>query len=420
MAQVLYFAHYGLLLIFGIAVSAAFCAVTLNKINLIRLACTTVLSGLLQIAVYYGFGETAVWRIYPLITHLPIVLTLWLWMGRHLSSAVAATTSAYLCCQPAKWFGLAAFELTGSTPAELLVRVDVLLMTALIILLHFSTQIARIYGQKRKSSWVFSIIPVVYYLFDYAVSIYTSLWSGSNRLVAEFLPFFLCIGHLFFCAVYYREFELKNEAEHKENILRITAEQQAKEVETIRRSEAEIRILRHDMRLFLNSLSSCIEHSDKATAQKMISGFVERAEASSVKRYCTNDTLNYLLSDYAAQCREKAVLFHPVIELTETIPDEILFSSIVANALDNALNAQEGLVQEKRIIRLMLKNHNGKTLFSVKNTYCIRPVFQDGIPVSFQKDHGYGVRSIQYAAEKMGGNCQFVLEDEWFIVRVVI
>ena len=420
MAQVLFFVHYGLLLIFGIAVSAAFCAVTLNKINLIRLACTTVLSGLLQIAVYYGFGETAVWRIYPLITHLPIVLTLWLWMGRHLSSAVAATTSAYLCCQPAKWFGLAAFELTGSTPAELLVRVDVLLMTALIILLHFSTQIAQIYGQKRKSSWVFSIIPVVYYLFDYAVSIYTSLWSGSNRLVAEFLPFFLCIGHLFFCAVYYREFELKNEAEQKENILRITAEQQAKEVETIRRSEAEIRLVRHDMRLFLNALSACIEHADKETAQKMISSFCDRVEAAAVKRYCTNDTLNYVLSDYEAQCREKSVCFQPVVELVEPVPDEILFSSILANALDNALNAQEGLVQEQRIIRLTLRNNHGKTLLCVKNTYHTQPVFKEGVPITYQKDHGYGTRSIQYAVEKMSGNCQFVLEDEWFVVRVVV
>lgn len=420
MEQVLFFVHYGLLLIFGIALSAAFSGIAVSKTNLIRLAATAFLSGILQIAIYCAFGENAVWQNYPIVTHLPTILALWVGFGKRFSSAAAATASAYLCCQPAKWLGIAASMLTGSPLIEHTVRIAVLLITALIILPSFSIKIASIYSQKHKSSWVFGIIPVVYYLFDYAVGIYSSLWTSHNRLTVEFLPLFLCIGHLIFCAVYYREYELKNEAERKEQLLRITVEQQAKEVETIRRSEAEIRILRHDMRLFLNSLSSCIEHSDKATAQKMISGFVERAEASSVKRYCANDTLNYLLSDYAAQCREKAVLFHPDIKLTETIPDEILFSSIVANALDNALNAQEGLVQEKRIIRLMLKNHNGKTLFSVKNAYCTRPVFQDGIPVSFQKDHGYGVRSIQYAAEKMGGNYQFILEDEWFILRVVI
>ena len=420
MERGLFFAHYGLLLIFGIALSAAFSGIVVSKTNLIRLATTAFLSGILQIAIYCTLDENTVWQSYPFVTHLPIILVLWLWFGKRFSIATAATASAYLCCQPAKWLGIAAFMLAGSTFIEYMVRIAVLLITAWIILMFYSVKIAHIYSQKHKSSWVFGIIPVVYYLFDYAVGIYSSLWTSHNRLTVEFLPLFLCIGHLIFCAVYYREYELKSEAERKEQLLRITVEQQAKEVETIRRSEAEIRILRHDMRLFLNSLSSCIELSDKETAQKMISGFFDRTEASSVKRYCTNDTLNYVLSDYAAQCREKAVLFQPFIELTETVPDEILFSSIVANALDNALNAQEGLVREKRIIRLMLKNHNGKTLFSVKNTYCTRPVFQDDIPLSFQKDHGYGIRSIQYAAEKMGGNCQFVLEDEWFIVRVVI
>lgn len=418
--QVLYYIHYTLLLLFGVGICAAFSGIPASRKNLIRLASLTMLCGALQISIYVLLGETAVWQLYPLITHLPIILALRFLFGRHFLNALAATASAYLCCQPAKWFGLVSFAVTQSSRMELLTRTLVLVITAGVLLRWFADKVARIYSHDYKSSWVFGIIPVVYYLFDYTVAIYSSLWADNHQLTVEFLPFFLCIGHLLFCAVYYREYELRSEAEHKEHILRITAEQQTKEVETIRRSEAEIRHLRHDLLLFLNSLSSCIEQSDNETARKLICSFSEQAKASSVTCYCGNDTLNYVLSDYAAQCREKGVRFQPVIELAELAMDEILFSSILANALDNALNAQGELAPDKRIIRLMLKSSGGKTLLCVKNSYHTPPLFRDDLPVASRNGHGCGVQSIRYITEKLGGNCQFALEEGWFVLRVVV
>ena len=86
--------------------------------------------------------------------------------------------------------------------------------------------------------------------------------------------------------------------------------------------------------------------------------------------------------------------------------------------MDNALNAQDG--QDEGDIRLLLKNSNGKTLLCVKNTFRKAPLFRNGIPASFREGHGYGVQSILYITEKLGGNCQFTIEDNWFILRVVV
>lgn len=418
--QILYYVHYAMLLLFGITVSAAFSGISFSRVNTKRLLLIAILCGYLQLSVYGLFGEDAVWELYPFITHLPIVLALRFVFGKQFPIAVAATTSAYLCCQPAKWIGLFSYNLSQSMVVELLVRIAMLLVSAGVILHWFSESIAGIYSRKHRSSWVFGIIPVAYYLFDYLVAIYSSLWEDNHQLVIEFLPMFLCFGYLFFCAVYYREYDQKSEAERKEQLLRITVEQQMKEVEMIRRSEGEIRRLRHDLRLFLNSLSSCVAQSDVETAKKLIAGFSDRAEASSVKRYCGNDTLNYVLSDYAAQCREKGIRFHTAIELGELTVDEMLLSTIVVNALDNALNAQEKLPSDKKHIRLMLKNSGGKTLLCVKNSFSEKPVFQNGIPVTSRKGHGNGVISIQYATEKLGGNCRFYLDEDSFVLQVVV
>ena len=413
MEQFLYYTHYTLLLVFGVGISAAFSGIPATKRNLLLLLGLTALCIMSQIGVYAFFGETAVWQWYPVIVHLPIILTMVFVFSRKFANALSAMASAYLCCQIAKWFGLAAFALSGSSRTELLVRIGMLLATAAVILRWFVGKIAKIYSPDHSNSWVFGITPVVYYLFDYSVAIYSSLWEDKHLLVVEFLPFFLCVGHLIFCTVYYREYGLKQEAEDKEQILRITVEQQTKEVEMIRR-------LRQDLKLLLNSLSTSIEQSDKETARKLISGFSQQVEASSVIHYCGNDTLNYVLSDYAARCREKGIPFKLMIELTEFDVDEILFSSILANALDNALNAQEGLHPHRRSIRLLLKNSSGKILLCVKNTFKEPPLFRDGIPASFREGHSYGVQSILYITEKLGGNGQFTIEDDWFVLRVVV
>ena len=97
-----------------------------------------------------------------------------------------------------------------------------------------------------------------------------------------------------------------------------------------------------------------------------------------------------------------------------------MLSTLISNALDNALNAQLNLPPEKRNIDLMLKDSRGHLLLSIKNPYGEEPLFQDGIPIARQKDHGYGTKSIVYLSQKMGGNCQFTLHNDLFVLRVMI
>ena len=420
MDTILYFIHYALLLQFGLLLSAAFAGVRFSKKNLAVYSGLFVLCGLTQIAVYTLFDEAVVWKAYPLITHLPAVLLLCLHYRKRLATALAATASPYLCCQPAKWFGLMVQSVTGSYAAEQIVRILTLLAVGFVAIRYLSSSISAIYSKDNRSVWIFGMIPVVYYLFDYSMGIYTNLWVKNDRTAAEFLPFFLCIIYLFFCVIYYKEYEQKADAERKEHMIRLTVEQQSKEIKALKRGEYEVRLLRHDMRLFLNGLSLCVEEGDKETARKMIAGFSAQVEATALRRYCRSDTVNYVLSDFSARCQELDVPFAPVVELTNEIPDEIIFCTIVSNALDNALNAQKELPENKRSIKLMLKSSNGKILLSVKNPFLRRPVFSDGMPVSTKHGHGYGTQSIRYMTERLGGNCLFTIEDDRFILRVVI
>ena len=415
-----FYLYYSMLLAFGIVLSAAFSGIHPSKKNLLIGLGLFVFCGLLQLASFLTLGKDLTQFLYPLLTHAPIILLICLYYRKHFSTVFAAVTSAYLCCQPANWMGMFVNTVFQNNAMEYIVRLLVMVVVAYVSLRYLSTSISQIYNKDIRSPWVFGIIPMVYYLFDYCIHIYTTLWLTHNQLVLEFLPFFLCIAHMVFCIVYYQQYELRADAERNEQLNRMILDQQSREIETVTRNEQSIRILRHDMRHVLNSLQLCIEADDKETAQKIIAGYTENIDAATLQRYCANDTLNYVLSAFAARCKSADVDFQVNADLAAEIPMEVMFCSILSNALENALNAQADLPANKRKIKVRLTSRDGKILLSVQNPYWKQPVFVDGIPISTRRGHGYGTQSIRFLTERMGGNCQFVAENNVFSVRIII
>ena len=211
-----------------------------------------------------------------------------------------------------------------------------------------------------------------------------------------------------------------SKSEREEQIINISFEQQKKEMELIKEKEHEVRILRHDMRLYLNTLIMYINENDKDSALKLASTLVSNIDATKLHYYCSNDTINYIISDYAEKCKKASIILQTSIQLSNLPTDEIMLSSILSNGLDNAINATSSLPVENRSIKLMLKTDNDKLLLSIRNHFEGNIVFSDGIPVSNKPGHGYGTQSIRYMTEKLGGNYQFMVDDNEFVLRVVI
>lgn len=408
------------LLIFGIALTAAFAGLRFTKRTFLILLGFFVFSGSLQLILTLTASDAIVWKLYPLITHLPLVLLLCFVYRKPLVTTLAATFTAYLCCQPAKWFGVLILQFTHNTIAELSARILFLIPVGYIAIFHLSSYLSDIFNKDNRSVCIFGFVPAVYYAFDYITVVYTDLWLSNVRVVMEFLPFFLAIIYLVFCIIYYKEYEQKADAQRKEQIVGITVEQQAKEISAAKQSEQEIRLLRHDMRLFLSSLAVSIENGQTDTAQEMINAQIARIDRTKLERFCCNDIINYVVSDYAARCKNASIPFSCTIELETLTVDEIMFSSILSNALDNALNAQKLLPPSRRSIKLMLKESGSKLLLSIKNPVGRQVLFSDGLPITREDGHGYGAQSIRYMTERLGGNCQFCVQDDTFILRVVL
>jgi len=414
-----FLAHFTVLM-FGAFFSAAFSDLQLTKKNVIIYSVFIVCTSSLQMLVLYIVGEDMVWKTYPLLIHLPLIAVLCFYYKKRLFTVLISVTTAYLLCQPARFVGLLALYVTERPISEYIGRFLMLLITAIVLMRYCVRYLIQLYSKDARILTILGILPISYYLFDYSFRIYENSWTYAPFIAQELLPLLLVFIHLTFCNTYYREYELRQVAEQKEMIIQAASYQQAKEIDEIKRSTHELHLLRHDMRHLLNSVNVCLEANDTAKAKELISGYISHIDLTVVTRYCQNDTLNYIASSFVSKCEQYDIPLQLSIEIDELHFDEISFCSILTNAFDNAFNSQLDLPKEKRLIKLSITEFNRHTLISIKNTFFYKPVFVDGIPVSKRKGHGYGTQSIRYLTEKLGGNYQFSIQNDMFVLRLVL
>ena len=144
--KILLFANAFLILLFGVYLSAAFAGIRFTRKNMLICFILCLFSGALQIGTYVMFSEAVVWKIYPLISHLPLFLLLYVVYRQRAVTAIASICTAYLFCQPSKWFGILAFHLTQSTYIDRLVRICVLILVFIIVFSLFADSIFKIFS----------------------------------------------------------------------------------------------------------------------------------------------------------------------------------------------------------------------------------------------------------------------------------
>lgn len=409
------------LLLFGVFVSASILTIPLNKKNIVILIIFSICVNLFHVISFVTIGLSSTQRIYPFMTHLPNVLLYCLYFRRKVLSGIYAVMSAYLCCQLSMWLSMLAWTLVDHLWMVYGIRTVVNLLLGFFIIHYFKPYMAVILNKPYKTILIFSIMPTAYYLFDYTATVYTDLLYSGSEVVFEFLPFVLCMAYLIFSVVYFREYEEKCEAEQHNQLMEIKRAQSEKKIEAFKRSEYAVTLLRHDMRHFLNNISSFIEHGDTDKAKSYIREIIALADETAIQKYCENEIVNMILSSYENEIREKRIRLHHTIQIPIQLPiSDVDMTSILSNGLENAIHAVSKLPPGKRSITLDLRIHNDKLLLSLKNPYSHVVDMVNGIPQARENGHGLGTQSIQYVAEKLKGKCQFTAENGQFALRVVL
>ncbi len=410
-------------LLFGIYISAFFLGIKQNRENIGKLFLFFACDGILFIVLYLLLGDTFtdnIFQIYPFITHFPLILFLHLYYKYPVVSCCISLFSAYLCCQISNWGGHFIWDITESECYYYIFRIIITVTVFFLLCKYVCGTTASIFEKNIKDLCMIGLLPFIYYLFDYAFTKFTDLLYSGDAVIVEIYGFAFCITYLVFLFIYFREYEQKRESRQLNSIMEMRLNSIRNEIDQVKKSEQMLSIYRHDMRHHMNILHTMIQNENTDSALDYISKTVDTFDNTIVKKYCRSDMINSVISMYDLKFAEKNLNLSCNINFDAAIVSEIDFCAILSNALENAMNAIGSLSEEKKWARLTISKKGSSILLKIENPTTKVPKFVDGVPVSDEKGHGFGIRSIIYYVEKLNGQWQFSVVNNIFITQIII
>lgn len=421
MSTLIIISNYIFVSAFGCILSAAFCGMKNNRHNRLIIAGLIALLLSVQLIIYALFSYDMAMKLYPIITHIPLIILLYFITKTSFVWTVTAVLTAYLCCQPRRWIALLVCSFFNDTrlwnsTVELLITLPLLLF----FLKTTAFPMQRFSFQPISTRAFFSIIPLVYYVYDYITIVYTDwLYSGVSVAV-EFMPFVCCGAFLVFIIWMSDNWEKRQNLERERHRLDMQLSQSMKEIESMRESQKLAATYRHDLHHHFQYILVCLKNEKNEQAEDYIQGICEELDAQKIIQYCENEAVNLILSSYAARAAKDSVS----LKINVTLPDKIHIKAselcvLLSNGLENALHACEKQESsEKAFIHIQGYEKNEKIFLQITNSCAEAPSFQNGLPVANKPEHGIGTRSIRMIVEHYGGICEFLVRNHQFILRV--
>lgn len=220
--------------------------------------------------------------------------------------------------------------------------------------------------------------------------------------------------------------------QEKREELRMRSENQAmnillqRQYDQYRLSIDNIELLRrefHDLKHYMIAIRS---EQDPKKKEQYLSEMEEAIHTQEAFTNTGNSVLDVVLTTKSTYCMQKHITF-------TCMADGKLISfmhvkdicSIFGNALDNAIECVSQFDDpEKRLITLSMYQKNQLLMIQCENyTDTILHLKSDQLPSTTKQSaeyHGYGLKSIQHAAQKYGGSMTLHVKDHWFTLQVLI
>lgn len=425
--SVLNLINYGFVLIFGIIVSFYFAGIQWED-NKRLFILTTVLFILFQALFYVLLGENVLFKCYPVLIHIPLILIIRYICHQNIYISFIAIMSAYLMCTPRKWFGTLAKYIFPEIPViSDVVTIVITIPLLIVVIKYISPYIIKLENESKTILSIFFFLPLTYYVSEYAFTVYTDLLYRGEAIVIEFMDSFIVILYFLLSIVTLTILNRKNAAERENIILLASAAQAEKEISQLYEYQRQAAIYRHDLRHHMNFLQSCLNENKYTQAHDYIKEICTNLDNSRITRYCDNEAVNLILSSYIDSANEYNITTHVSVtagNLSDYKPTDLC--SLLANALENAINACKlvqtapAAINSNRIITVKVFDKNNKLCINITNTYAVEPVFVNNTPVSDKAGHGIGIRSIISVIEKYNGVYDFFTEDGVFYFQACI
>lgn len=414
--------NFAFVLLFGEVLALSFAGISFRKSASVYFS-TYLLLLVLQVIVFFVLGENALFKLYPLVIHLPLFLILVLHHKIPVLMSMISVLSAYLFCIPRKWCGtLVASFFADSIAVSLTVQIAVTIPLLLLTASAMSPKIREIHYESRQVQLFFVVTSTMYYIYDYMITVYSDLMYRGSAAMAEWMSTLIVIIYFFFYIRYIEIASRQSQLQLEKLAFEVSANQAEKEILKYREAQEKLSVYRHDMRHHMQYISSCISGGEYEKAQRYIRDISDQIDTSSVRHYCSCEQLDLLLSSYIDRAENLGIRCDVNVQLaTSPRLSEIELCSLFANAFENAINANAALSHGmEKYISISIHTKSGKLCVCIKNPCASSVIFEDGLPKADSDAHGFGTKSMRRVVDKFGGVCRFRVENGVFEFSAVI
>ncbi len=413
--------NYGLLLFFGVILTIDFSGIKKTHQNRQPVFLFLFLIAVVQLMSWYFFGLSTTTKLYPLITHLPLVIFVSSYFKRPWLVAWTSVLTAYLCCQTPRWFGTIALYLFGTKTAYFLGDIITLFPMFYLLRTYIAPAVNQLMNHSKRSLLLFASVPFMYYLFDYTTTVYTDLLYTGASVAIEFMPSLVSMFYFIFIMIYYSELEKRNKMENDYLLLSMQANQSQKELTSLYKLQEQTICYRHDLRHHLSLISSMLSNDEIEKTKNYLAQVEQDINAITPIRFCQNETVNLILLSFASKAKQLEILLEVDVDLPFTLAfSDTDLCAILSNGLENAIVATHATTFKNKTVHINCKLHKGKLLIFITNPYEGKIEFQNEIPIAKQQGHGFGVKSLLSIAAKYDGYCSFEVVDAIFTLRMVL
>ncbi len=190
---------------------------------------------------------------------------------------------------------------------------------------------------------------------------------------------------------------------------------------TIKEQYEQTRRLRHDMKQYSVTLLSLIKDRKLELAETLVKTYTENLSHIETVINVDNEFINAILNSKLSFAKAEGIDIFCSIDKNISGIEDIDLCNLIGNLLDNAITAAKICDYDSRLIEVTISSVRNKLIVIIKNSIK-SSVLTDNPDLKSTKqnslEHGFGVKTIKYIAEKYNGTFDFFEEDLTFVSRV--
>ncbi len=187
-------------------------------------------------------------------------------------------------------------------------------------------------------------------------------------------------------------------------------------------SQQRIRKMKHDMKGHTIMLSGLLASGRTEEALQYLEGVKEEMDVAS-GQFCANPYINALLAQYYHRFQEIGAQCRMDIQIGEEEVPYMELCQILTNGLENACEALKNLNESDREVSIQMKYKKAYLLIRIKNRCSGSLCVESGtIPPTGKAghDHGFGIPTVQEAAQRLEGDMCCYTQDGYFVLDVMV